>query len=243
MTAPTTTSKYIDGGADDVPCIPNFLAALAVACPKCKSVPDFGCVSTGGGNGGSVVTHKARIDRVRHWTNRFMDRAEQAYRTGHRLWWAGGDVPAGLFDEFEQAATPIVVKAKPTSPKGVQLSEKQAEYVEYAAQGGGILYAPTAHFHGDHQARQAINALEAKGIVEFVKYTNSGYNRLMRLTSFGWQVYRQHRLIIRRLPAAEVDALEAQALKRCQVCGGSNGPECDECFIAEDVRAARREDQ
>ncbi len=31
------------------------------------------------------------------------------------------------------------------------------------------------------------------------------------MTPFGWQVYRRHRLIIRRLDEAEVDALEAAA--------------------------------
>jgi hypothetical protein len=33
----------------------------------------------------------------------------------------------------------------------------------------------------------------------------------MRLTPFRWQVYRQHRLVIRRLDDAEVDRREQEA--------------------------------
>src|SRR5690349_13165832 len=127
MTA-TTTVEYIDGGPDDVPCIPNFWAALTVSCPKCKVTPGASCESTGGGNRMFVATHKARIARIAGWTNRLMDRAEQAYRG------AGINRAAmpEIFAEFEAAATPIPTKVdRPVTPKGVRLSEKQAETVEH----------------------------------------------------------------------------------------------------------------
>ena len=99
------------------------------------------------------------------------------------------------------------------SPKGVRLSEAQAEYIEWAVhhEPVGILYCPAGHLSGDHETRQSILALEAKGIVT-QDGTTEDYERIMRLTPFGWNVYRQHRLIIRRLDEAEVDWLEAAAL-------------------------------
>ncbi|MET0417285.1 MAG: hypothetical protein ABW022_14835 [Actinoplanes sp.] len=38
-----------------------------------------------------------------------------------------------------------------------------------------------------------------------------GYDRHMKLTEFGWQVYHQHRLVIRRLDDAELARREAKA--------------------------------
>ena len=72
------------------------------------------------------------------------------------------------------------------------------------------MYAPTTHFDGDHATRQTIQALEAKGIVVEVGTAEHG-ERLMRLTEFGWAVYRQNRRIIHRLTADQIDAAEKKA--------------------------------
>jgi hypothetical protein len=109
----------------------------------------------------------------------------------------------------------IATTTKQPTPKGVRLTEKQAELIELAVQYDdghpGIMYCPTGHLSGDHEARQTILALEAKGIV--VQVEHNGSDRMMRLTPFGWQVYWQHRLIIRRLDESEVDRLEAEATR------------------------------
>jgi hypothetical protein len=201
---------WVEGDRDDVPMFPDGYAAIAVICPKCKSRGGTGCQSTGGGNGGSVATHKARFDRIAGWTNAVQEHARMLVKEVG-LYGYGN---AGLFACFETAAAPIPVKgAKLATPKGVRLSEAQAEYIEWAVQRAeepGVLYCPTGHLSGDHEARQSILALEAKGIVAQDGLTEDR-DRLMRLTPFGWQVYRQHRLIIRRLTDAEVDALEVKA--------------------------------
>jgi hypothetical protein len=197
----------------DVPMFPAPRAALAVRCPKCRQPGGSPCESTGGGNRQYVPTHKARLDRVKGWTNAVLEHAEVLVKAvGHY-----GYGTASLFAMFEQAAKPIPVRgSKPATPKGVQLSDAQAEYIEWAVQRAeepGVLYCPTGHLSGDHGTRQSILALEAKGIV-VQDGTTEDNDRLMRLTPFGWQVYRQHRLIIRRLSEAEVDALEAKANKQ-----------------------------
>jgi hypothetical protein len=195
----------------DVPMFPASRAALAVQCPKCRKRGGSPCESTGGGNQQHVATHKARLDRVAGWTNAVQEHAEILVKAvGHY-----GYGNASLFACFEGAAAPIPVKgSKLATPKGVRLSETQAECIELAVHHDpvGVLYCPTGHLSGDHETRQSILALEAKGIVA-QDGTVDG-DRLMRLTPFGWQVYRQHRLIIRRLPEAEVDALEAKASKQ-----------------------------
>jgi hypothetical protein len=184
-------------------------ASRAVTCPKCKSRPGFGCMSTGGGNPAQVVTHAVRDRRVRDWPDEFAAEAGRLAKSVARKSWL--DWSTSMFDRFEAAAVPPVTSPKPLTPKGVQLSEKQAEEIEGYVLRGGYGHVSTAHFSGDAQHRQTVNALEAKGIVRFVELTSDGYDRRMELTPFGWQVYRQHRLIIRRLSDAEVAALEAGA--------------------------------
>jgi hypothetical protein len=205
---PTPRHGWTEGERHDVPMFPAPRAALAVQCPKCRKRGGSPCESTGGGNRQYVPTHKARIDRVAGWTNAVQEHAEMLVKAvGHY-----GYGNAGLFAVFEQTAKPIPVKGnKRPTPKSVQLSEHQAQRIEYAAEDGD-LYCPTSHHDGDHAIRQTINALEEKGIVFEFERTNSG-ERMMRLTPFGWQVYRQHRLIIRRLDDAEVDRREQEATR------------------------------
>lgn len=205
---PTPRYGWEEAERHEVPMFPLAYAAQAVSCPKCKQPGGIGCSSTGGGNAISVPTHRTRTARVAGWTNAVQEHAAMLVRTvGHH-----GYARQCLFAVFELAAAPIPTKSngQPT-PKGVRLSEKQAEEIERAVHGDGTLYYPTAHFHGCADIRKTINALESKGIVEFVRGTDDYYGRIFRLTPFGWQVYRQHRLIIRRLTEAEVDALEAKA--------------------------------
>jgi hypothetical protein len=206
---PTPRYGWTEAERDEVPMFPFGYAARAVRCPKCRQPGGMGCTSTGGGNAITVATHKARADRVASWTNAVQTHAEMLVKAvGHY-----GYARSELFAVFEQAAAPIETKAtKSPTPKGVRLSEARAEYIESAVQHepAGVLYCPTGHLSGDHETRQSILALEAKGIV-VQDGTTEEYERIMRLTPFGWQVYRQHRLIIRRLDDAEVDRREAEA--------------------------------
>lgn len=196
----------------------SWMASDAVSCPKCKSRPGLPCYSTGGGNTAVVNTHKARQDRVAGWPKEFASRAGWAARRyQHRN---GEAWPDGAFAEFEAAAAPVVDKpAKPVTAKGVRLSEAQAEEIEGYVLRGGYGGVSTAHFHGDAQHRQTVNALEAKGIVEFVELGDDGYSRQMKLTEFGWAVYREHRLIIRRLTDEQVaeQVAFAEACRACEV--------------------------
>ncbi len=99
------------------------------------------------------------------------------------------------------------------APTGVRLTENQAERIEQMVQGEqpGTFWYPTTHFHGCAEIRQTLNALKAKGIAEEVAGSDDWSGHAVRLTPFGWQVHRQHRLIIRRLDEAEVHRLEAEA--------------------------------
>ncbi|WP_203823041.1 zinc finger domain-containing protein, partial [Paractinoplanes ferrugineus] len=203
---PAPQYGWTEAERDEVPMFPAPRAALAVRCPKCRQPGGSMCESTGGGNRAYVTTHKARIDRIAGWTNAVQGHAEMLVKAVGHYGYANED----LFAAFETAAKPIPAKAaKQPTPKGVQLSEKQAEYIEWAAERDpvGVLYCPTTHLSGDHETRLSILALEAKGIV--VQDGTEDSDRIMRLTPFGWQVYRQHRLIIRRLDDADVDRLEA----------------------------------
>jgi hypothetical protein len=206
---PVPRYGWTEAARHEVPMFPAPRAALAVRCPKCRQPGGSMCESTGGGNRQYVPTHKARLDRVAGWTNAVQGHAEMLVKAvGHY-----GYGNAGLFACFEQAAKPIPVKgAKPATPKGVRLSEAQAAMVELAVHFDpvGVVYCPTTHLSGDHETRQSVLALEAKGIV--VQDGTVDGDRLMRLTPFGWLVYRQHRLIIRRLSEVEVDEFEAAAL-------------------------------
>jgi hypothetical protein len=228
-----TTSKLVDGGPNDVPLVPNFLAAIAVVCPKCRASGGQHCQSTGGGNRSDVVTHKARIARIAGLPNRVQDAAADQVRKVGRSWYGRS---AG-FAAFEALAVPISVKsAKPLTPKGVRLSEQQAEEIERYVLRGGYGWIPTAHFSGDAQHRQTANALESKGIFEFVEMTSDGDDRRMKLTEFGWEVYWQHRLIIRRLTEAEVAERVARAEDgRCVTCGSQPGGGAD-CYVCELAR-------
>lgn len=190
----------------DIDLIDVLRAPLAVTCPKCAARPAHECESTGGGNRTHVTTHKARELRVTGWVDEFAAEAGRLVRqVFHKSW---EDRAAVDWSQFEQAATPIAATAAPAGPASVRLSEKQASRIELAAQ-DGVLYAPTSHFHGDAARRQSINALEAKGIVEQFDTTPDGYDRLMRLTQFGWLVYRQHPKVIRRLNESEIARGEA----------------------------------
>lgn len=175
-----------------------YLADTAVICPKCNAGFGRSCESTGGGNGGPVATHKARRDRTAHWTE------EQRHQFGQLVWRHRRDLweaPADMVAEAEAAAKPIPAKTtKQPTPKGVRLSENQAEEIERAAANGGKTAAPTGHFHGDAADRQTVLSLHAKGILAKGELFDHGYHRRYTLTDFGWQVYRQHRLIIRRRP-------------------------------------------
>lgn len=205
---PAPRYGWAEDERDEVPMFPTSYTANAVSCPKCKQPGGSSCSSTGGGNSANVATHKARFDRIAGWTNAVQEHAAMLVKAVGYHGYAKQD----LFAVFELAAAPIPVKAeKAPTPKGVRLSEAQAEYIEWAVQHEpvGILYCPTGHLSGDHETRQSILALEAKGIVVQDGVENG--DRVMRLTPFGWQVYRQHRLIIRRLDDAEVDRLEAAA--------------------------------
>jgi hypothetical protein len=181
-------------------------APLAVTCPRCQARPGHECESTGGGNRAYVPTHKARELLVAHWSDAF---AADAGRLVKSVLRATFEARAAVdWTRFEAAAAPVAVNTARPSPAAVRLSEKQAQRIEYAAQ-DGVLYAPTSHFHGDAARRQTIHALEAKGIVVQFDMTPDGYDRMLRLTAYGWQVYRQHPKVIRRLDEAEIAEREA----------------------------------
>ena len=200
-----------DDGPDDVPMFPAPRAALAVKCPKCRQPGGLPCQSTGGGNRAYVATHRVRLDRVKGWTNAVQEHAELLVKAvGHH-----GYARDDLFAVFERAAAPMPAKGvRPSTPKGVKLSEKQAETIENLVHFGGIAFCPTTHFHGDHETRQTLLALESKNILAQYGTADSTGERKLRLTAFGWQVYRQHRLIIRRLDDAEVDRLETASNRK-----------------------------
>lgn len=222
---------------DDVPLIPNFRAAIAVICPKCRAVGGQPCQSTGGGNRADVVTHKARIARIAGLTNQVQDEAAAKVRTMGLRWYGRSHE----FAAFEAQAAPIPVRTgKQPTPNGVRLSEVQAEEIERYVYGGGFGWVSTTHFHGDDQHRRTVNALEGKGIVEFVEPED--YGRRMKLTEFGWQVYRQHRLVIRRLSEEQIAEQVARAEQsRCMSCGMEPGvtADCEPCDLARFVAVDR----
>lgn len=184
-------------------------ARESVACPKCISHPGQGCGSTGGGNSALVPTHAVRMARLAGWSEAQFAAAHDLVKVqGRRPWY---DMPDGYYAETEAAAAPIVAKKQSTSPKGVRLSENQAERIERAALSAGVYTVSTAHFHGDAQDRASTNALEEKGILRFVRNTDDHYDRVLELTVFGWRVYRQHRLVIRHLADDVAAAFEEQA--------------------------------
>lgn len=173
-----------------------YMAEQAVTCPKCNAGFARDCQSTGGGNPATVATHKARRNRVAHWTDEQRHQYGELARAYHRN---PSDAPAGQVQEAEAAAAPIPTKtAKQPTPKSVRLTEVQAERIEVTASSGGITWVPTTHLSGDAANRQCANALAAKGIIEATGEQTRYYEAEYRLTDFGWQVYLNHRLIIRR---------------------------------------------
>ncbi len=190
-----------------------FLAARSVRCPFCPAFPGERCSSTGGGNYATVPVHQQRVDRLEGWSAQQMTVAvelvhAQGTRPVHLL-------PAGYYDVTEAAAKPIPVRsAKTLTPRGVRLSERQAEAIELAAQSDGTYYVSTAHFHGDAARRQVANAVVERGIFREVGLTSGGYDRVLELTWFGWQVYRLNARIIRRLDDAVAAEFEERARER-----------------------------
>jgi hypothetical protein len=198
-----------------------MLASKAVyssRCPKCPAPAGSYCRSTGGGNFAFAATHKARKARVADWSDgqlvEFAALVEAQPCPLGSLW---PDLPDGYYAKSEAAAASVPAKpAKQPTPKGVRLSETMAEEIERAAVSGGEISAPTTHFHGDAAYRQTINALAARGILREVGLSDFGYARDYLMTPFGWKVYREHRLVIRRLTDDQIDAGVASALAREQ---------------------------
>ncbi|WP_045740915.1 zinc finger domain-containing protein [Actinoplanes rectilineatus] len=206
-------------------------APLAVTCPKCNARPGHECESTGGGNRAFVATHKARENRVSGWPEEFAAEAGRLVKSVLRASWE--QRAAVDWSKFEAAAAPAPA-AKPLTPKGVRLSETQAEEIERYVLRGGHGWVSTVHFHGDALHRATVNALESKGIVEAVADSEDGYGRNMKLTGFGWKVYDQHRLIIKRLTDAEIAERVARAESgRCLICGEQPGVTvgCEPCDL------------
>jgi hypothetical protein len=203
-----------------------YKAVLSVSCPKCKARPGQRCQSTGGGNPADVPTHRARAARIAAWSDEQLVDFAALVRAQGSTWWT--HLPDDHYAASEAAAAPALAKAaKQPTPKGVRLSETQAERIEHTVEAGDKTWTSTTHLSGDAAERQTVQSLVAKGILtEGVPCGESNGERVHRLTPFGWQVYRQHRLIIRRLSAEEIDAGEAAATasQRCKA-GTGRGPE------------------
>jgi hypothetical protein len=192
-------------------------AVFSVSCPKCLHDPGGYCQSMGGGNSAVVATHKAREARIVDWTDAQLVEFAALVQAQRDRRWSWLDLPDGFYAASEAAAKPVPPQGtKQPSPRGVRLSERQAEEIERAAANGGQISASTQHFSGDAAYRQTINALAAKGILREVDYSDFHAARDYVMTSFGWRVYREHRLIIRRLSDEEIDASEAAAVAREQ---------------------------
>ncbi|MFI1194028.1 hypothetical protein ACH4T9_12335 [Micromonospora sp. NPDC020750] len=207
-----------------------WMADQSVKCPKCKAGFGEYCQSTGGGYGGPTSTHKARTSRITDWTDEQRQTFGEHVRQYRSRSWDGHTTPAEVIDRIaadaEAAAKPIpAAKAKPTNPRTVRLSENQAEEIERFACNAGKGAASTVHFHGDHQHRQTILALAAKGIIAEGGLISHGYEREYTLTGFGWRVYLSHRLIMRR---AEGDRWAA-SLAPPRGPEGATGPDCGTC--------------
>jgi hypothetical protein len=191
-------------------------AVYSVRCPKCPARAGSYCQSTGGGNFAHVAAHKPRQQRIADWSDeQLIEFAALVDAQPGKLYSPFNVLPDGYYAKSEAAAAPIGAKpVKQPAPKGVRLSETMAEEIERAAANGGEISAPTTHFHGDAAYRQTINALTARGILREVGLSDFGYARDYVMTSFGWRVYRHHRLVIRRLSDEELDAGEAAAVAR-----------------------------
>lgn len=184
------------------------LALMSVTCPTCKATPGRSCTSTGGGNPANVPPHKTREQRIAHWhpaqfhAAADLVRADLARKTAR---------PATYYAACEEAAKPIEDDAqRQATPKSVRLSAAQAAFIETAAEHGEA-FVSTAHFSGDAARRATAAALVDKGIIRQIRVTSDDYDRVMVLTGYGWQVYREHRLVVRRLTAEQITQAEQAA--------------------------------
>lgn len=97
-------------------------------------------------------------------------------------------------------------------PKLGRLSDAQAQRIEWAAEAGQVYASHYANFSGDRAQITCVEKLAEKGLL--VQIGDDGTERTFALTVAGWKVYREHRLVIRRLSNAEIDAGEASAVSR-----------------------------
>lgn len=218
-----------------------YLAPLAVACPRCKASGGEQCQSTGGGNPASVPVHAARKARIASWSDELLLRA--AVRVAQLRSHGRTERVMQAFADFEQMASPIASKgAAPATPGTLRLSEPQAELVEAYAVRGGVGFASTAHFHGHAARRRVVLALESKGVIEQAGEPDD-YERRMRLTDFGWEVYHQNPRIIKQLSDAMV-AMRADRVRAglCVSCGATPGvtADCDDCDLVRFVQQERQ---
>lgn len=103
----------------------------------------------------------------------------------------------------------------PKAPKLGRLSDAQAQRIEAAAEAGYVAAPRWAPFDVHDRANiTCVEKLTAKGLMVLVEETSE--RRRYVLTVAGWKVYREHRLVIRRLSADEIDAGEAEAVAREQ---------------------------
>jgi hypothetical protein len=105
----------------------------------------------------------------------------------------------------EQAVAGETVKA----PKLGRLSDAQAQRIEHAAEHGTVWVPHRANFGGDRAQITVVEKLAKKGLL--VQVGDDGTERTFALTVAGWKVYREHRLIIRRLSDEDMAAGEAAA--------------------------------
>lgn len=97
-------------------------------------------------------------------------------------------------------------------PKLGRLTDAQAQRIEWAAEAGQVYASHHATEYGDRAQITCVEKLAEKGLLVLVG--DDGTERTFALTVAGWKVYREHRLVIRRLSDAEIDAGEAAAIAR-----------------------------
>lgn len=96
------------------------------------------------------------------------------------------------------------------APKLGPLTEAQAQRIEVAAEAGSVWAPHRADFRGDRAQITVVEKLADKGLLVLV--SQDDMERHYALTVAGWRVYREHRLIIRRLTDDEIDTGEATAV-------------------------------
>jgi hypothetical protein len=89
-----------------------------------------------------------------------------------------------------------------------------AQRIEWAAEAGQY-FAPgqNAALHGEAAERTCADGLERAGLIVQVA-ENPGGEGVFALTVAGWKVYREHRLVIRRLTEEQIREDEALAAER-----------------------------